>query len=201
MRPAWIATLLTGALALPCPARACGTAWPPGARVQIADEEAVIVWDAKAKREDFVRRASFRGTAAEFGFLVPTPAKPELAEVPDQVFFGLEDITRPEVVSQHVTVGVDPMLLCALPFRRERDGARAGSVHVLATQRVAGFDAVVLEADSAGALAAWLKNHGYVQRPSSAAGSPPTWPPSGRSPPSRSPPVATPGPSPRRRSA
>ena len=38
-------------------------------------------------------------------------------------------------------------------------------VRVLDAQRVAGYDAVVLEADSAAALADWLKEHGYDQRP------------------------------------
>jgi hypothetical protein len=39
------------------------------------------------------------------------------------------------------------------------------SVRVLEQKRVAGYDATVLEADDAGALAEWLKRHGYAERP------------------------------------
>jgi hypothetical protein len=42
-------------------------------------------------------------------------------------------------------------------------------VHVLEEQRVAGYDPVVLEADSASALKDWLAGHGYATRPDLAA--------------------------------
>jgi hypothetical protein len=135
--------------------------------VHIAEESAIIVWDAAAKREHFVRRASFRTSAQDFGFLVPTPAKPELAEVPDHVFSQLEWITRPEVKHETVVSGVEPTLLCGCYFLSRATKSAVppeDAVRVLDAQRVAGFDAVVLEADSAGALAAWLKEHGYADR-------------------------------------
>lgn len=157
-------------LALARPAGACAPAPPPGAVVQIAEESAIIAWDAKARREHFVRRASFRSTGKDFGFLVPTPDTPELAEVPDDVFWRLEQATRPEVRYESTFGGVEPTLFCGLMFltkasRAVPEGAVAHDVRVLAEQRVAGYDAVVLEADSAGALAAWLKKHGYAERP------------------------------------
>ena len=49
--------------------------------MRIAEESAVIVWEGATRTEHFVRRATFATTAADFGFLVPTPSKPELAEV------------------------------------------------------------------------------------------------------------------------
>jgi hypothetical protein len=153
--------------ALAPPAGACATAYPRGAVAEIAEESALIVWDAAAHREHFIRRAAFRAKAKDFGFLVPTPAKPELAEVSDAVFASLERITQPEVVYEREW-GVEPTLSCGLMFLRgaAKSAAVAGApVRVLDTQRVAGFDAVVLEADSAGALAQWLKDHGYDQRP------------------------------------
>ncbi len=165
MRAHWIALALALS-SLPRPARACATAPPPGVEVQIAEESAIIVWDDQAKREHFVRRASFRSTGREFGFLVPTPGKPELGEVPDGVFDALERVTRPEVVVEHPWKIV-PTLSCAFFMLRTKSDAAgvAAAVRVLDAQRVAGYDAVVLEADSAGALAAWLKDHGYDERP------------------------------------
>ncbi len=160
-------------LAFARPAGACATAPPPGAWVQIAEESAIIAWDAAAHREHFIRRASFRGTGVDFGFLVPTPGKPELAEVADHVFDQLEEATKPAVVVEREIDGVEPTLLCALcavGASRSKSAVEASApVRVLDAQRVAGYDAVVLEADSARALAAWLEEHHYAQRPELAA--------------------------------
>jgi hypothetical protein len=166
MRASWlVATVALVALARP--AGACATAPPPGIRVQIAEESAIIAWDARAHIEQFIRRASFHGASEDFGFLVPTPGKPELAEVPDDVFYQLEELTRPAMVEKSEIDGVEPTLLCGLFMLARKSAAVSASapVHVLNAQRVAGYDAVVLEADSAGALAAWLKEHGYADRP------------------------------------
>ena len=169
--PAVALALAMAAFARPAPA--CAPAPPPGVRVDIAEESAIIVWDAKASREHFIRRASFRTTGKDFGFLVPTPDKPELAEVPDRVFDQLEAATAPEVIRQTQVGGFEPTLLCgALFLMRSAEQVPASAVapvRVLGEQRVAGYDAVVLEADSAGALAGWLKEHGYAERPELAA--------------------------------
>src|SRR5207237_170781 len=63
----------------------------------IAEEEALIIWDPATKTEHFIRRAAFRSTARQFGFLVPTPTKPELSEVDDSIFDTLADVIRPPV--------------------------------------------------------------------------------------------------------
>jgi hypothetical protein len=152
------------------PAEACATAPPPGVMVQIAEESAIIVWDAKAKREHFIRRASFVTKGKDFGFLVPTPDKPELAEVSDEVFTNLDYLTKPEVKYESKIDGIEPTTFCLGMFmlKASRSAAvetAAAPVRVLDAQRVAGYDAVVLEADSATALASWLKDHGYAERP------------------------------------
>jgi hypothetical protein len=169
MRAAALSLSLTLALAaLARPAGACATAPPPGVVVQIAEESAIIVWDAKARVEHFIRRASFHSTGKDFGFLVPTPAKPELSEVADSVFDQLEQATKPELVEKDEVDGIEPTLLCGFFMLKRAATASAvavEAVRVLDAQRVAGYDAVVLEADSAGALAAWLKDHGYAERP------------------------------------
>jgi hypothetical protein len=155
------------------PAVACATAPPPGIRVQIAEESAIIAWDAAAHREHFIRRASFHSAGKDFGFLVPTPSKPELAEVPDAIFSRFEEMTKPEVVQKSEVDGVEPTLLCGFFFLLRggmKSAVPAGApVRVLDSQRVAGYDAVVLEADSAGALASWLREHGYAERAELAA--------------------------------
>src|SRR5262249_34877676 len=97
MRALFFAAVLASLAASARPASACATAPPYAVRVQIAEESAIIVWDEQQKREHFIRRASFHTTGKDFGFLVPTPDKPELAEVPDHVFDQLDLATRPDV--------------------------------------------------------------------------------------------------------
>src|SRR5262249_32729237 len=143
--PALALALALAAFARPAPA--CAPAPAPGVTVEIAEESAIIVWDAKASREHFIRRASFHTTGKDFGFLVPTPDKPELAEVPARVFHQLEAATAPEVIRQTKVGGFEPTLLCGMFFLL-RSAAPTGMapVRVLDEQRVAGYDAVVLEA-------------------------------------------------------
>src|SRR4051812_38730839 len=80
----------------PQPASACAPAFRRGASVRIADESVLIVWDAEAKTQHFIRRATFDTETPDFGFLVPTPTRPEVKEAPQEVFTALEEWTRPE---------------------------------------------------------------------------------------------------------
>ena len=156
-------------LASPRPAQACAPAPPEGQHVDVADEEALIVSDPAAGMEHFVRRARFRSSAADFGFLVPTPARPTLAEAPDAVFGSLARAIEPEVVMRKRWVLEPvPLLLWPVFFMRgapPRALPPTGVVRVLETRRVAGYDAAVLQADDAGALLGWLRSHGYAARP------------------------------------
>src|SRR5437763_10772306 len=79
-------------------AEACCPAPPSGKPVVNADQSVIIVWDAASKTEHFIRRASFKSDADDFGFLVPTPQKPELEESGDAAFATLAKITAPEVI-------------------------------------------------------------------------------------------------------
>jgi hypothetical protein len=165
MRSLALGLLLTISALLPKPARACAPAYPPEAMVRVADESAIIVWDEASKTEHFIRRATFTSSANDFGFLVPTPARPELAEAPDSVFWSLESKIKPVVDIRYEWSGVEPGLLCAAPFyltARSAVDAAAPSVRVLETKRVGGYDAAVLEADNATALNDWLRSNGYA---------------------------------------
>jgi hypothetical protein len=160
-----LAILGAGFLDIPR-ANACATAPPRGAPVAIAAESAVIVWDEKAKTEHFIRRASFKSESKDFGFLVPTPTKPELAEATDGIFAALEDEIRPDAKVIEERSGIDCTPLVLGTFLRKSATAPQAPVRVLEEKRVAGYDAVVLEADDAGALAEWLKSHGYESKDS-----------------------------------
>ena len=77
------------------PILACAIAPSGNKPVAIADESAIIIWDAANKTQHFIRRASFQSAAPDFGFLVPTPSKPELAEASDAAFAHLARVTAP----------------------------------------------------------------------------------------------------------
>jgi hypothetical protein len=149
-------------------AAACAPAPPEGGIVRVADEEALIAWNAETGTEHFVRRASFRSSTDAFGFIVPTPSKPELGEVPAQVFDELAVHLRPQIVWR--TSGWDVNAGCTLMADKGMapsavEVASAPSVRVLAEQSVAGYDAVVLAADDPAALAAWLGEKGFAKGP------------------------------------
>src|SRR4051812_24538493 len=82
---------------------ACGVAPPRNTPVAIADESAIIIWDSTSQREHFIRRASFKTSAEDFGFLVPTPTQPELSEVDDEAFTTLAKITEPRVETRQAS--------------------------------------------------------------------------------------------------
>ena len=155
----WIAAL--GLVVLfTSPAEPCATAPPRGEEAQIADEEAVIIWDADRHVEHFIRKASFHATAASFGFLVPTPTTPELGEVSDGAFGQLLWAVAPK--QRIESRGFEPG--CLLMMGDQRAGSES-AVHVIQTAHVAGFDATTLEASDPAALAGWLGHHGFDTTP------------------------------------
>jgi len=161
-------------LVAPTPATGCASAPPPHERVEITDEVALILWDKATKTEHFIRRANFRSTATDFGFLVPTPSQPDLGEADDSLFNYLATITAPKVEQRTVKR--------PRPRPRSGHGAAMGDrppqsgVEVLEQKQVGGLDAIVLRfhrdtkdndaAAGAKELVDWLKKHGYVFGPS-----------------------------------
>src|SRR6516165_5381036 len=75
---------------------ACCPAPPSGKPVVNADQTVILVWDAANKTQHFIRQASFKSEADDFGFLVPTPAQPELSESGNTAFPFLQKLTEPE---------------------------------------------------------------------------------------------------------
>ncbi len=148
------------------PSEACAPAPPRAQTVHVSTEEALIVWDAEHGVEHFVRRALFDTTATTFGFIVPTPTIPKLGEVSATVFDTLATVTAPELIerTEHT---FEPSCVCNVFMRSASKGAPVDeeAVRVLAMDTVAGYSAVVLEADEAGALSTWLADHGYDDPP------------------------------------
>jgi hypothetical protein len=148
---------------------ACAPAPRPGEHVEVVREAAVIVWDPTTKTEHFIRRAELRGSGSDFGFLVPTPSAPALAEVPDGVFDSLIQVSaRKTVYEKKKAIDWTPLLFGFFFLKSAAPPivtATGPSVNVLATRKIAGYEASVLDATDGQALGDWLAEHGYATAP------------------------------------
>jgi hypothetical protein len=144
-------------------ASACCPAPPRGKPVVNADQTVILIWDAATKTQHFIRQASFKSDAEDFGFLVPSPSQPDLEESGNEAFAVFHKLTEPEVIrSRWPSSGIG--FGCSAGPGRNLAGS-AHSVRVLEEKRVAGFNASVLETTSATALVGWLQKNGYAFSP------------------------------------
>ncbi|HBH52038.1 MAG TPA: hypothetical protein DDY91_09110 [Planctomycetaceae bacterium] len=161
--------VLLAVLATPV-AWSCYVAPRPGDYVQIAQETAVILWDAEHQVEHFIRQGSFATSSRDFGFLVPTPTVPEFSEVDNRLFSELKTLTAPQVIRKPYPRSA-PAGGCGCHAFPGSEASRnaidsptpsAKAVTVHSEQTIAGQDVVVLSADDAGAISEWLQEHEYA---------------------------------------
>src|SRR5271166_7062672 len=158
-----VGVALLAMLLVLAPALACCPAPPSGKPVVNADQTVVLIWDSTTKTEHLIRQASFKSDAEDFGFLVPSPTRPELNESGNEAFPYLRKLTEPE--KKQVPRPANPGCGCAAAMttsNRTMTKSAPDSVSVLEEKLVAGFNAAVLETKSVDALADWLKEHGYA---------------------------------------
>jgi hypothetical protein len=124
-----------------------------GRPLRFGDQTNIIVWNASSHTEHFIRDALFDTDAKDFGFIAPTPSKPELAEASDLAFETLARL-RPA----HTRSGLFGMMDLV-------PGAKAVGVIVIQEKDVAGFHATTLLASDSKALANWMRKNGYQTTP------------------------------------
>lgn len=163
-----LALLLLVALATARPLRGCAVIGGKVGTATIADESALIIWDSATQTQHFIRTASFqaKGNSADFGFVVPTPTQPTLAEAGNEVFDALAAVIKPGR-KEAIEWLFYPFLCCPVMMLGSNASMTFNTVgvRILHTQRVGGYDAVVLEADNGKDLNEWLGKNGYVSRP------------------------------------
>ena len=107
--------LVLTSILLSLPISACCTAWRLGNKpVEIAAQDVLLIWDAKQKKEHFIRRASFETAKIpeDFGFLVPTPTQPQLSEISDSIFQELSTIIEPKIeIKKRTKLTLTPLVL------------------------------------------------------------------------------------------
>lgn len=157
MNSRFLTLLLAFCTLLPLSGNGCCAVGRLGQPVVNADQTVLLIWDPVTKTEHFIRKASFKSDGEDFGFLVPTPTRPQLSESGNEAFPALADITRPRIPAE----GGLSLGCSASPKVR----AQNLSVKLIERKEVAGFDASVLSASSATALTGWLKANGYYSSP------------------------------------
>ncbi len=141
-------------------ASACGGFFSRTAsRPSLALERVLLIFDEAQSREHLIRQVTFRAGNETFGFVVPTPSRPEVASVKRAPFDALQT---------------------SYPFARPKyDGVPGGrgkgqgfgsghgrlGVRVLEKTKVGSFTAFVLAADDEEALSSWLKDNGLKSAP------------------------------------
>ncbi|WP_045115536.1 DUF2330 domain-containing protein [Plesiocystis pacifica] len=171
-RPRWPALvgaslIVLGALALPAgplepgQARACGTfrgrGVDPERTPTPSREKVLLIHDAEAGREHFVREIAFRHGSEPFGFVVPTPSRPEVVGM-EGTPFGLLRRTFPFAPTPRAQQG-------AFGYGA---GPQSG-VDVLDVEKVGSFTAFVLAASDSGALGDWLEDNDFASTPETRA--------------------------------
>lgn len=142
---------------------ACAPVMRLGERLAIQSEMALIVWDKQQKTEHFIRQAQFATDAADIGFLVPTPTEPELIACDPQTFVELDFATRSQVKWKTKTKSV--FRFFDTSGLSETSAPVESAVRVLKQQKVGDYDAAVLKATDATALAKWLNDNEYQSNP------------------------------------
>jgi len=102
----------------------------------------------------------YQGTAADFAWILPIPAVPELTIGQNEVFRQLSLTTRPAFFLQF-----DRADECGFfyPVLETVDGgaARSDDVEVASEERVGPYETAVIRADDAAAITEWLLANGY----------------------------------------
>jgi len=140
-------------------ARACGgffraKAIAPEKQPSLTREKVLIVHDADKGRQHFIREVAFTRATEPFGFVVPTPTRPQVAAVKKTPFTLLRK-TFP--------------FAAPMAIGRGGGGAKGGfgsgarpGVTVLEKKKVGSFTAFVLSATDEKALAGWLSDNDLV---------------------------------------
>jgi len=146
--------LALSALASVGGAFACSGVGPRGQPVVFGDQTNIVIWDSAHQTEHFIRNASFRSGASDFGFIAPTPTTPKLNKASNQAFYTLAALA-PVFPSGGGFGGGGGRV----------DRMKSAQVQVLQEADVSGYHATTLKCPDAHAINDWMNQHGYVSTP------------------------------------
>src|SRR5579859_7472941 len=133
----------------------CSGVGPPGVRVVFGDQTNIVIWDEARHVEHFIRNANFRSDADNFGFIAPTPGRPELHEASNKAFYTLAALGPVVRYGGQGGFGAGGL----------GGGSGSAEVQVIQEADVAGYHATTLWSTDAHAINDWMNEHGYVSTP------------------------------------
>ncbi len=135
-------------------------------RPSLAYEQALIVFDATKRREHFVREVVFRAAQEPFGFVVPTPTRPEVAAVKKSPFTALRTQFPFEERTKGLRLGGMgggmPAGAVGVQVRREAPFDRVVRVHRRCLPQASGARGDLLDLRAAGGRNRYATNTGGV---------------------------------------
>ncbi|MDB4937649.1 MAG: hypothetical protein JWP87_4621 [Labilithrix sp.] len=159
---ALLASLFAAALVPTSDASACGAFAAPPSEGKLAAslpfltvEQVLVMWDEETGIEDFIRETRFDQAGKSFGFVVPTPSKPEVSAAKPpfdklRARYGFEDPRALKIGSGGGAV------------QGGGKGDAIPAVVVLSDQRIGSFRAFTLSASDPGAFDTWLRENGFA---------------------------------------
>jgi len=125
---------------------------PPYQDVYETAQKAVVWYENGV--ETLILSTTFNGKAQNFGWLIPTPTKPEVDQASDELFTALDDLTRPKYQPE-------PLPLLGAPPGGFEEKAVPAAPTIIETKKVDIYDITVLKATDKEGLVEWLNKNDY----------------------------------------
>jgi hypothetical protein len=133
---------------------------PPEQQLSGTGQRAFIVYNSQTQQVNMVPSINFNGDATDFAVVIPTPSVPKLDTVDRQLFWELDNMTRP-LTRWRGGRGDSGCGGFGLGDDDDDAATESSGVDVISEQRVGAFDTAILRADNPMALIEWLDEHGY----------------------------------------
>jgi hypothetical protein len=156
-----VSVLLFGLTRLPPAESACCYFAAKDKDIMQPAQKAFITWDPAEKIETFTVQPKFEGNAADFGMVIPTPARPKLDEMPREFFKELAVFTILEPMDLTKYKRIRRTFRGAVPHSARAGAEAQRHVRVLEAGIVGSLDYKIIQADRADDLYAWLKDNKY----------------------------------------
>jgi hypothetical protein len=108
------------------------------------EQAAIVLHDPEQAREDLILRVRFEGSARDFGWIVPVPALPEVAEASPELFWESASLTRPHIQERGIGCGARSSGMDGPPTGDGVDVYDEGDVGVFHSMVVGSTDAAAL---------------------------------------------------------
>ena len=136
-----------------------GASVPPEKQPTLSREKVLIIHDEESGTEHFIREIAFAHAADPFGFVVPVPGKPTVAEVKKNLFTPL----RKTFTFEPTFGGIGRGKGSGGASPASAGLGDGGGVTVLSVERIGSFKAFVLAATDEAGLAQWLADNKFAQ--------------------------------------